>query len=86
MGAAIGYHSDFTAREPNHDYGLEPKLTGDPISRVGHLGLVSDENPPLEEQPSHLVSEDVRIGVQAPVDPARFDEGGVIGSCANRVV
>ena len=74
MGAAIEQHVDAVVVMPRHDDGLAAEFGRDVVARVGDLAGVADVQPGAPEDALHFEFEDIRIGIDPPVNPARLDQ------------
>ena len=74
MAAAVEQHMDAAVAMPRHHHRLPPEFGGKKIARIGDLAGMADEQPGPAENPLHLQFEDIRIGIDAPVDASRLDQ------------
>ncbi len=74
VGAAVEQHLHRAVAVARHDDRLAAEIRGDEVTRIGHLALVTDEQPGAAEDALHLQLEHIRIGIDAPMHPAGFDQ------------
>ena len=68
MHAAIHHHVDRAVLVARHDRGLTAEAHGLVVTDLRHFALVTEEDPATLEDPFHLEREDLRLGVDLPMD------------------
>src|SRR5262249_14135415 len=73
-GTAVEQHLHAAVAMAAHDHRMAAQISGDVVARVWHLAAVPHEQPGAAEDALHLELEQIRVGVDAPVNTARLDQ------------